>query len=167
VNPEPLGRCPFGEECSVVESPTQFVCERKLKEAENGGAAEAAKSCGFVFPRTVCKREISREEAEVYLAKGRTELLTEFTSRYGRPFSATLVLKKNGRHGFEFPPRQGRAARAPEAAGEGAGEDAARATTPRKRAGSRKAAGAGKKTSRKKAGAARSPKARARKPASS
>jgi DNA topoisomerase-3 len=167
VNPEPLGRCPFGEECSVVESPTQFVCERKLKEAENGGAAEAAKSCGFVFPRTVCKREISREEAEVYLAKGRTELLTEFTSRYGRPFSATLVLKKNGRHGFEFPPRQGRAARAPEAAGEGAVEAAAGAAAPRKRAGSRKAAGAGKKTSRKKAGAARSPKARARKPASS
>jgi DNA topoisomerase-3 len=165
VNPEPLGRCPFGEECSVVESPTQFVCERKLKEAENHGAAEVAKSCGFAFPRTVCKREISREEAEVYLAKGRTELLTEFTSRYGRPFSATLVLNKNGRHGFEFPPRQGRGARAPAAAA-GATDEAARAAGPRKRGGSRKTAGTRKKTSRKKATSAR-PKARARKPASS
>jgi len=165
VNPEPLGRCPFGEECSVVESPTQFVCERKLKEAENHGAADVAKSCGFVFPRTVCKREISREEAEVYLAKGRTELLTEFTSRYGRPFSATLVLNKNGRHGFEFPPRQGRGARAPEA-GEAAADDGARAVAPRKRAGSRKASGSKKKASRKKTAAAR-PKAAARKPASS
>jgi DNA topoisomerase-3 len=149
----------------VVESPTHFVCERKLKEAENG-AAEVAKSCGFVFPRTVCKREITREEAEVYLAQGRTELLTEFTSRYGRPFSATLVLKKNGRHGFEFPPRQGRGGRAGEA-GKGATEDAAAAPAPRPRAGSRKAPGAGRKTSRKKKTGAARAKARARKPTSS
>jgi DNA topoisomerase-3 len=110
VNPEPLARCPFGEECAVVESPGQFVCERTLKEAENGKDEALPKSCGFVLPRTVCKREITREEAEVYLATGRTEILTDFTSRYGRPFSATLVLRKNGRHGFEFPPRQARGA---------------------------------------------------------
>jgi DNA topoisomerase-3 len=170
VNPEPLGRCPFGEECSVVESPTQFICERKLKEAEGQGADVAAKSCGFVFPRTVCKREISREEAEVYLAKGRTDLLTEFTSRFGRPFSATLVLNKNGRHGFEFPPRAGRGERA--AKGESGAPDAeARPATPRKtaaprkRAGSRKAAGAKKPAAKPRSGA-RS-KAAARKPASS
>src|SRR5690606_15998130 len=34
VNPEPLAVCPFEEECVVVESPTHFVCERKLKEAD-------------------------------------------------------------------------------------------------------------------------------------
>ena len=45
--------------------------------------------CGFVLPRTVCKREITREEALYYLKNGRTELLTDFTSRFGRPFSAT------------------------------------------------------------------------------
>jgi DNA topoisomerase-3 len=167
VNPEPLGRCPFGEECSVVESPTQFICERKLKEAEGQGADVAAKSCGFVFPRTVCKREISREEAEVYLAKGRTDLLTEFTSRFGRPFSATLVLNKNGRHGFEFPPRAGRGERAAKG-GEGASDEARPATprkaaAPRKRAGSRKASGAKKPKPRS---GVRS-KATARKPASS
>ena len=58
-----------------------------------------------MFPRTVCKREITRDEALHYVADGKTELLTDFTSRFGRPFSATLVLKENGRHGFEFPPR--------------------------------------------------------------
>jgi DNA topoisomerase-3 len=123
VNPEPLGRCPFEEDCMVVESPKQFVCERKLKEAELSReerarlAAEGApKSCGFVFPRTVCKREITRDEALRYLAEGKTDLLTDFTSRFGRPFSATLVLKENGRHGFEFPPRKPRGAEA--AAGE-------------------------------------------------
>ncbi len=113
VDPEPLGRCPFEEECSIVESPTLFVCERALKEAEFSRDERkkrkeegAPQSCGFVFPRTVCKREITREEAEHYLREGKTELLTDFTSRFGRPFSATLVLKDTGRHGFEFPPRK-------------------------------------------------------------
>lgn len=53
----------------------------------------------------VCKREITREEAEVYLATGRTEVLENFISKRGRPFKATLFRKETGRHGFEFPPR--------------------------------------------------------------
>jgi DNA topoisomerase-3 len=105
VNPEPLGRCPFEEECSIVESPTQFVCERALKDESADKSEERPKSCGFVLPRTVCKREITREEALHYLANRKTELLSDFTSRFGRPFAATLVLKTNGRHGFEFQPR--------------------------------------------------------------
>ena len=72
-----------------------------------------------MLPRTVCKRELTRKEALVYLANGRTELLEDFTSRFGRPFSAILFLKENGRHGFEFPPRGGAAeAAAPRAEGE-------------------------------------------------
>ncbi len=110
VNPEPLGRCPFDEDCQVIETPTHFLCARRQKEMELGRGADIPKSCGFVLPRTVCKREITREEAQVYLARGRTELLEDFTSRFGRPFSATLVLKENGRHGFEFPPRKKKAA---------------------------------------------------------
>jgi DNA topoisomerase-3 len=148
VNPEPLGRCPFEEDCCIVESPTQFVCERKLKEAElsreeiaKRKAEGLPQSCGFVLPRTVCKREITREEALRYVAEGKTELLTDFTSRFGRPFSATLVLKENGRHGFEFPPRKARGAEAAEAGGESAAAKAApkssrgraRGSSPRKR----------------------------------
>lgn len=106
VNPAPLGLCPSGEDCRVVESPTHFVCERKLEGAEAGAHDGAPKGCGFQLPRTVCKREITRDEALYYLQNRRTELLTDFTSRFGRPFSATLVLKENGRHGFEFPPRE-------------------------------------------------------------
>ena len=110
VDPEPLGRCPFDEDCVVVESPTQFVCERRLKEQELGKDPERPRSCGCVLPRTVCKRELTREEALVYLRDRRTELLTDFTSRFGRPFSAVLVLREDGRHGFEFPPRQAKGA---------------------------------------------------------
>jgi DNA topoisomerase-3 len=168
VNPEPLGRCPFEEECQVVESPTHFICERALKQnedvkeakaaAEKSGeklspadirkmakelAADAPKNCGFAFPRTVCKREITRDEAEVYLRNRRTDLLTDFTSRRDRPFSATLVLKETGRHGFEFPPR-----------GEGGGKKTASKKKTKKKATRKKTAKkkpAKKKASKKKA----------------
>jgi DNA topoisomerase-3 len=145
VDPEPLGRCPFEEDCSIVESPTLFVCERALKEAELSREERKKRkedgvpqSCGFVFPRTVCKREITREEADHYLRTGKTELLTDFTSRFGRPFSATLVLKDTGRHGFEFPPRK-RAGEDEDGAAKGA-EDAAAAPAKPKRARAKKAA---------------------------
>jgi len=136
VNPDSLGRCRCEQASAVVETPTHFICRRKAaedlwaaalkrqkqewkKEGKNireirALAAEMQSdapppSCGFILPRTVCKREITREEAEVYLRNDRTDLLEDFTSRFGRPFSATLVLKENGRHGFEFPPRRARA----------------------------------------------------------
>jgi len=120
VNPEPLGTCPTCGLHPVVETPTRFVCagrlaadeeaaeERRLAR-EKGQKLAARRSgpkpCGFALPRTVCKREITREEALPYLQNGRTELLEDFTSRFGRPFSAVLVRQESGRHGFEFPPR--------------------------------------------------------------
>jgi DNA topoisomerase-3 len=153
VDPEPVARCPFDEDCFVVETPRHFVCERGLKREERAreraSASEALpKGCGFVLPRTVCKREITREEAAVYCRDKRSALLTEFTSRFGRPFAAALVLKENGRHGFEFQPREPRKPRreaappqdrrragAPRAgAGRGAGAKPAKAARPRRRA---------------------------------
>jgi DNA topoisomerase-3 len=141
VDPTPLGRCPFDEDCQIVESPTLFVCERKLKEAEQGTGDPAPKSCGFQLPRTVCKREITRVEAIHYLQHRRTELLTDFTSRFGRPFSATLVLRENGRHGFEFLPRE-RKGKAKEEADAAPASDAAKTPRPKTKrlAGPKKAA---------------------------
>jgi DNA topoisomerase-3 len=141
VNTEPLGKCPFGgEECQVIETPTHFACTSWVADAEAQAAFRAAKKAArdagqpppekpekpdhalFVFPRTVCKREITRDEALVYLREGKTELLTDFTSRHGRPFSAQLVLKDTGRHGFEFPPRGKQGAKPEGEAAEGAAE---------------------------------------------
>jgi hypothetical protein len=158
VNTEPLGKCPFGgEECTVIETPTHFACTAWVADAETQALFRAAKKAArdagqpppekpekpdhalFVFPRTVCKREITRDEALVYLRDGKTELLTDFTSRMGRPFSAQLVLKDTGRHGFEFPPR-GNQKKAEGEAAEGA--EGAAATTPAKPA---RAAGRGKR----------------------
>jgi len=93
--------------------------ETMLKGEKDPEIEALPEGCGFVFPRTVCKREITRDEAEVYVANRKTDLLEDFTSRFGRPFSAILVLKETGRHGFEFPPRKSRAGKAEEDGGAG------------------------------------------------
>jgi len=127
VNDEPLGPCPMGCGSLVVETPTHFQCQAGIaKAAENAAKARAFEEsqpkelkrrkrykappedqpCGLLLPRTVCKREITRDEALQFIGPNKkTELLTDFTSRFGRPFSAMLFVKENGRHGFEFAPR--------------------------------------------------------------
>jgi DNA topoisomerase-3 len=164
VDDEPLGPCPMGCGSQVVETPTHFQCQAGIaKTAENAEKARAFEEsqpkelkrrkrykvppedqpCGFLLPRTVCKREITREEALQFIGPNKkTELLTDFTSRFGRPFSAMLFLKENGRHGFEFAPRVKKGKDAPAEAVEsvegatGASPDAPPAeAAPRKRKG--------------------------------
>ena len=184
VNTEPLGPCPLSDECEVIETPTQFACTTRLQlEEEQAAFREARRMArekgtppppkpeqpdhpGLVLPRTVCKRELTRDEALVYLRDGKTELLTDFTSRFGRPFSAQLVLKENGRHGFEFPPR---------AAGEGRGRGRGKPppksdepkldTTPRKVVRARKKGGRRAVARSASAGAARKKRVRRAAPA--
>ena len=81
---------------------------------------------------------MTRDEADSYVKNKRTEMLTEFISRRGRPFSAVLFIKENGRHGFEFAPRAPRT-----------GKKATRKKTAGKKA-TRKAGGTRKKTPAKK-----------------
>jgi DNA topoisomerase-3 len=59
-----------------------------------------------LLPKLVCEREITPEEAKAYFMEGETELLSGFKSKKGRFFKAKLILKPNGRHGFEFAPRR-------------------------------------------------------------
>jgi DNA topoisomerase-3 len=176
VDPTPLARCPICEEHDVVETPTHFVCAGRLKaEDEPAPSAPAAPPqgprtgkraddgrCGLVLPRTVCKREITRAEAEPYVRTGKTELLTDFVSRYGRPFSATLVLKENGRHGFEFPPRVRAGAPAEGTAAEGESKPRAGA---RRGAGGRSRRATGDETAKPKKTPARKAARRASSPA--
>ncbi|MCG8589879.1 MAG: DNA topoisomerase 3 [Proteobacteria bacterium] len=172
VNEEPLGSCPQGCGSDVIETPTSYICAgrheaeeswaRKRAEAKERGEkpprrkpGEKDAICGFVFPRTVCKREITRDEALYYMEHGRTELLTDFTSRHGRPFSATLFRKDTGRHGFEFPPRESKkkaAAKADDEKPETRKAPTAKAAT-RKKTSTRKPAkkAPAKKTTKKKA----------------
>ncbi|HCP47110.1 MAG TPA: hypothetical protein DIU15_13780, partial [Deltaproteobacteria bacterium] len=92
VNPEPIVTCPTCKSGNIIESPTTYVCDNQ--------------SCEKIqVPREICKRELTRTEAESLFGGNETALLEGFTSKAGKPFSATLYLKKNGRHGFRFPDR--------------------------------------------------------------
>ncbi len=147
VDDRPLGPCPTGCGAEVIETPTEFVCRTRAASTARGTKKEPH-PCTFWLPRTVCRREITRDEAEQYRREKRTPMLEEFTSRHDRPFSAILFLKENGRHGFEFAPR---------AAGKKTTrKKTTRKKTTRKKAGGRKATrkkGARKKAARKKAAA--------------
>lgn len=94
VNPEPLGKCPGGNRCPangegiMMETATAYAC--------------STEGCRVSVPREICKREFVREEAVQLFKDGETEVLEGFTSRAGKPFAASLYLKKNGRHGFRF-----------------------------------------------------------------
>ncbi|TAH38071.1 MAG: DNA topoisomerase III [Planctomycetota bacterium] len=99
VDPAPLGPCPKCGKGQVVETATHYQCRQ-----------EDGKSCGLTIPRAVCKRELKRADVAPYFdpATGSTDWIEDFISRKGRPFTAKLVRKPNGRHGFEFKPREGK-----------------------------------------------------------
>ena len=90
----------------------QTIHETNLRFADD--AALKGERGGLTLPKDICKRAISHDEAKAYFEEGKTGLLTNFTSKRGRPFSATLILKPNGRHGFEFEPRKPRKSAAKE-----------------------------------------------------
>lgn len=98
---QPITMCPFGSNRQIFETESTFQCQcdDSCKEAHPKIKKVA------VLPKIVCKREMKSEEAKRFFDEGRTEEIDDFTSRYGRPFKAKLVLKDNGKHGFEFAPR--------------------------------------------------------------
>ncbi|MBY0587489.1 DNA topoisomerase 3 [bacterium] len=101
VNPEPLGPDPLHPEAMVVETPTHFISTERQRQVLAG----ERKPTGLVIPRLVCKREITRAEAIAYLNAKETDFINDFISRFGRPFTAKLKMKEDGRHSFEFQPR--------------------------------------------------------------
>jgi DNA topoisomerase-3 len=106
INPEPLGVCPVHKgDCLVIETATDFICETKKKSRDQGSSRQGE---GFGFPRTLCKREIKREEALPLVTTGETSFLTGFISKRGRKFSAKLRLDDKGGVTFVFPERTGK-----------------------------------------------------------
>lgn len=85
--------CPLGKGM-IMETPTHF---------------ESSEPKGIKMPRTVCKREMRRVDLIPFfdLEIGHTDWIEDFISRKGRNFTARLVRKPNGRHSFEFKPREG------------------------------------------------------------
>jgi DNA topoisomerase-3 len=98
---EPLGKCP---KCAsnVYDAGMAYMCEK---------ATGPNKTCDFRSGKVILQREIPREQMVKLLTTGKTDLLPKFISKKGRPFSAYLVLGKDGKVSFEFE------ARAPKAPG--------------------------------------------------
>ena len=55
--------------------------------------------------KSLCQKEIPREQVEKIITQGKTDLIPRFISKKGRPFSAYLKLEE-GKVTFEFEPRE-------------------------------------------------------------
>jgi len=113
-----LGACP---KCgaNVFEHGVAYVCEK---------AVGAQRSCDFRSGKIILQQPVERTQMEKLLATGRTDLLTRFISKKGRPFKAFLVKTPGGTIGFEFQARPPKAAKAGPAAKPAAAEKSAAPT---------------------------------------
>jgi len=88
---EPLGVCPA---CGarVFENGRYYVCEK---------AVGPAPTCQFRSGAIILQQIVDRAQMSKLLATGKTDLLTKFISRKGRPFRAFLA-NRGGKVEFEF-----------------------------------------------------------------
>lgn len=93
---ESLGKC-LRCDGQVFEHGMSYTCEK---------AVGVTRTCDFKTGKIILKRPIEREQVVKLLRFGRTDLLSRFISKKGRPFSAYLVAGENGKTRFEFEPRQ-------------------------------------------------------------
>lgn len=91
-----LGKCPKCDR-AVYEHGLYYICEKSVG---------AARTCDFKTGKIILDRPIEREQIAKLLETGKTDLLTKFISKKGRPFSAYLVRNADGKIGFEFEPRK-------------------------------------------------------------
>jgi DNA topoisomerase-3 len=91
-----LGKCP---KCGgkVFEGPETYVCENSQREG---------KRCTFKLEKVKNGQPIDVEQLQKLLTEGKTDLLTKFISRGGKPFSAHLVIEGKGKISFEFAERE-------------------------------------------------------------
>lgn len=93
-----IGDCPVCKQGKVHDIGAAYVCEH-----------QPAKKCAFRMGKTILQKEIPVEQVQKLLATGKTDLLPKFISKKGRPFSAYLKLE-GSKVGFEFEPRERKAA---------------------------------------------------------
>ena len=95
-NHQLLGTCP---QCNhhVYEHSTNYVCEK---------AVGPSPTCNFKVGKVILNRVIEQEQIMKLLTHKKTDLLTNFISKKGRPFSAYLVVNADNKIGFEFEERK-------------------------------------------------------------
>ncbi len=72
-----------------------------VRGKQNYGCMGYAEGCEFKIGTNICKRDIPITSVRRLLAEGKTEKLSGFISKNGKPFSATLVLE-DGKAVFSF-----------------------------------------------------------------
>jgi DNA topoisomerase III len=93
---KPLGKCP---KCGgqIFEGPDSYLCENSQRDA---------KRCTFKLEKVKNGQPIDVEQLQKLLTDGKTDVLTQFISKAGKPFSAQLVIEGRGKIGFEFAERE-------------------------------------------------------------
>lgn len=71
-------------------SKSYYVCEKEKTE------------CGFIISETIAGNKLTKMQIKKLLEKKKTDLLSGFLSKAGKPFSAHIVLKDDFSTGFEF-----------------------------------------------------------------
>jgi DNA topoisomerase-3 len=93
---QPIAQCPV---CGggVFETEQEYLCEKTQAEK---------RACRFKTGKVVCQRPVEREHLLKLISAGQTELLENFISKRGKPFSAHLAIgtegKERGRVIFKF-----------------------------------------------------------------
>jgi DNA topoisomerase-3 len=95
---EVLGVSPV-DNTKVFETPTAFMSESALEGDEKNGLR---------IGKIILSKTLEKAHIHQLLNEGKTELIKGFISKKRRPFDAYLLLNKNGRISFEFPPRKSR-----------------------------------------------------------
>lgn len=67
--------------------------------------AVSCRSCKFSLRKTISGRDLSDGEITQLITTGKTDILTGFTSRFGKPFEAGLQLDEKYKAKFYFPER--------------------------------------------------------------
>lgn len=85
-------KCPVCAQGAIHDAGTTYVCSN-------------TPACKFRMGKSLCQFEVPREQVLKLIETGKTDLITRFISKKGRPFSAFLKIE-DGRVGFEFEPRE-------------------------------------------------------------
>jgi DNA topoisomerase III len=92
----PLGLSPI-DSTPVFDTPTVYMSESALAGDETKG---------LKISKIILSKNIAPEHISQLLTVGKTELIKGFISKKKRPFDAFLLLGKNGKISFDFPPRK-------------------------------------------------------------
>jgi DNA topoisomerase III len=87
-----IGPCPVCKSGTVHDTGNAYQCSNTPK-------------CKFRMGKTICQREVPREQVLKLIETGKTDLIPRFISKKGKPFSAFLKLDGN-KVGFEFEARK-------------------------------------------------------------